>query len=307
MHPRDIEAQIVASAARQHGVVTRGQLLAAGVSGGAIDVRLRTGRLRRIHRGVYAPGVLDGKLAPAHAREMAAVLACGPGAVVSHRSAASLWEIHPPPGREKPVDVTVPAVTRRRRPGIRTHRSALAPRSWTRLAGIPVTTPARTLRDLASEVTARELNRAAARAERRGLVTEPDIRSLTRECRGRRGAPLLRAALPDDGPLVFTRSVAEERFLALVGDGRLAQPEVNVVVADREVDFLWRSERLAVEVDGFRHHGSRRSFETDRRRDAELTAAGIRVLRFTWRQITEEPSATLVRLAQALARTAPSA
>jgi len=105
----------------------------------------------------------------------------------------------------------------------------------------------------------------------------------------------------------MTRSGAEERFLDLVRRGRLPQPETNVVVRGHEVDFLWRAERLVVEVDGFAFHASRRSFESDRRRDAELAAAGWRVVRVTWRQVVDEPHATLVCVAQALARATPVA
>lgn len=151
-------------------------------------------------------------------------------------------------------------------------------------------------------VGAPELDRAAARFEPRGLVGPSEMSSLPAHHRGRPGAPLLRAALwRGDGP-ALTRSRAEERFLDLVRSGRLPRPRANTVVRGHEVDFLWPVEKLVVEVDGFAFHGSRGSFEDDRRRDAELAAAGLRVLRVTWRQIVEEADATLVRLAQALAR-----
>lgn len=287
-----------------------------------VQTRVATNRLRPLHRGVYLLGQLRGPLEPERAREMAAVLACGPGAVISHRSAAWLWDLLPraggPAGVARPrtaaasahpagagsgvdVDVTVPGRARRRRPGIRAHRSHdLGAGETTQLDGIPITTPARTLRDLSIVVGPRELNRAAARAERRKLIRAEELASLVARHSRRRGAPVLRAAMGEDGGPALTRSEAEERFLDLVRRGQLPAPETNVLVRGHEVDFLWRAARLAVEVDGFGFHASRRSFENDRRRDAELAAAGVHVVRVTWSQIVREPSATLVRVAQAL-------
>ena len=300
---REVERRIAVIAERQHGVATRAQLLDTGMTRGAIDARVRADRLHAIHRGVYLLGGLAGRLAPPSAIEMAAVLACGPQARVSHRSAAALWELLPKPD-SGPVDITLPTRLRRRRPGIRAHRSDLGPRDTTRREGIPLTTAARTLRDLSSLVSSIRLNRIAARAERAGLVSAEDLHTLVKQHQNRPGARLLRTALQAD-ELTFTRSQAEERFLELVPQSGLACPSTNVTVAGHELDFLWRSASLAVEVDGYRYHRSRRSFESDRRKDAELAAAGIQVLRVTWRQIDEEPTATLVRLAQALVRSAP--
>lgn len=191
----------------------------------------------------------------------------------------------------------------RRRPGIRIRRPGnLAQAEITRLHGIPVTTADRTLRDLSTVLSSQELNRAAGRAERRNLITAEQLATLAARHKGRPGAPLLRAALGDGGGPALTRSEAEERFFELVRRGRLPAPEVNVLIGAYEVDFFWRAERLVVEVDGFGFHASRQSFENDRRRDAELAAAGIHVVRVTWRQIVREPMATLVLLTQALAR-----
>lgn len=293
--------RIVAIAARQHGVVGRAQLLASGLTPRMVASRVAAGRLRPLHRGVYLLGGLRGPLEPERAREMAAVVACGTGAVLSHRSAAWLWGVLSRPDPAAPVEITIPTRARRGRPGIRVRRSGLSGET-TRFDGIPVTNPARTLRDLSSLVSAPELDRAAARFERRGLIDPSEMSFLPARHRGRPGAPLLRAALwCGDGP-ALTRSRAEERFLDLVRGGRLPRPRTNTVVRGHEVDFLWPVEKLVVEVDGFRFHGSRGSFEDDRRRDAELVAAGLRVLRVTWRQIAEEADATLVRVAQALAR-----
>ncbi len=255
-------------AEQQHGVVARGQLLEAGLTAGRIDGRVRAGRLPVVHRGVYLLGSLRGALPPPRWREMAAVLACGPGSAVSHESAGSLWDIRPPRDTERAVDVTVPGADRRR-PGVRAHRvSALRPGDVTNLEGIPVTTAARTLLDLAAAVGTRALEQAVARAQRLDLV---------------------------DG------SEAEERLLALIRRGGLPSPETNLDLAGHEVDLLWRSAGVVVEVDGFAYHSARRSFEHDRRRDAELAARGVRVVRVTWRQLTEEPDALLARLARTLA------
>lgn len=141
-----------------------------------------------------------------------------------------------------------------------------------------------------------------ARARRRDLLPDDEFRALTARHRSRPGAPLLRTVATDAGALAFTRSTAEDRFLDLVRSGRLPTPETNVVLEGYEVDFLWRREKLVVEVDGFGYHGSRRSFEGDRRRDADLVSAGFRVVCFTWRHLVDDRDATLVRLSAALAR-----
>lgn len=301
-----VDDHIASLAARQHGVVTRSQLLAEGLTRRMVESRVRSRRLRPLHRGVYLLGSLRASLEPEHSREMAAVLACGPGAVLSHRSAAWIWELLPRPSAAAPVEVTVPRRARPRRPGIRTRRSdRLSPDEATVLDGLPVTSPGRTLRDLSTRIATRELSRAAARAERRGLIDARGLSELVARHRGRPGAPLLRAALQVEGGPAFTRSEAEERFLDLIGSGGLPPPEANVVVQGHELDFLWRAAGIAVEVDGFGFHASRRSFESDRRRDAGLAAAGVHVIRVTWRQIVDEPSATLVHVAQALARSTP--
>lgn len=282
-------------AGRQHGVVARAQLLAAGVGPDVLDRRLGRGQLRPLHRGVY----LVGPLMTGHAREMAAILACGPAAVVSHGTAASLWGLLPPQEADAEVDISLRR-GHRRRAGLRIRRvPTLQPGEVTVLDGIPLTTPARTLRDLPYSAPARDVERALAEAYARRLVTPEGMRKLLERRKGVRGSRPLRSFLEGHAP-AMTRSEAEERFLYLVRKARLREPEVNVPLAGHEVDFLWRPERLVVEVDGFAYHRSSRAFETDRCRDADLAAAGMRVVRVTWRQIAEEPEALLVRLAQAL-------
>lgn len=296
---REVEDRIAATAARQHGVVTRAQLFQAGLSPSAVGRRLRAARIRQLHRGVY----LVGPLLPLRAREMAAVLATGPGGIVSHLSGASMWKLRPAQGASEPVDVKLASGNRGRRPGIRVHRVVrLEVAERTVLEGIPITTPAQTLTDLAGSIGSRELERAVARAEREGLVDRGALSSLVERHRGRRGMPALRAVLEARGGPALTRSEAEARFLALVREAGLPMPAVNVPLGRYEIDFLWRDEGIAVEVDGFRHHSSRPRFEGDRRKDAWLLAAGIKVVRLSWRQIADEGVATAVQVAQALAR-----
>lgn len=304
---RELEERIAATAARQHGVVTRGQLVEAGLCLSAVGHRVRSGRLRPLHRGIY----LVGPLVPPGALEMTAVLAGGPTAVVSHLSAASLWRMRPGRGNgtwsktadEEPIDITVVGVNCGRRAGIRVHRAVrLDAGDRTVLDGIPVTTPDRTLVDLADVVGTRELEGAVAWAEREGLVPREALSALLTRHRGRPGTRALRAVLEVEGGPALTRSEAEARFLALIRRAGLPAPETNVSVGRYEIDFLWRSAGIAVEVDGFRHHSSRPRFEGDRSRDAWLLAAGITVVRLSWRQIVHEAMATAVQVGQALAR-----
>jgi very-short-patch-repair endonuclease/predicted transcriptional regulator of viral defense system len=285
-------------AATQHGVVTRAQLRDAGVGAHVIEHRVQTGRIRRLHQGVY----LVGPVVPPHAPEMAACLACGPRAVLSHRSAAVLLQVVK---RMKPtahVEVAIPNGFRQR-PGIRVHRiGTLRPDEVTRLHGIPVTTAVRTLYDLAAVLRRRPLERAVAEAIARGLTNAAEVQAMIQRRAGRRGASRLAAVFDGGGP-ALTRSDAEEHFLRLVLRARIDPPEVNVFVAGHEVDFYWPAERLAAEVDGFAFHASPRAFARDRRRDADLAAAGLRVMRIPSQQITDEPEALLVRLGRALAVT----
>jgi very-short-patch-repair endonuclease len=287
-------------ASRQYGVVSTRQLLAAGIGSGAIASRVRRSRLHRLHRGVYAVG--HTALVPL-AREMAAVLACGgAGAAISHRSAAVLWGLVP--RDDGPVDVTV-ARSRGRRPGLRIHRSRTLQADdvlW--LQGIPTTSPERTLLDFAETAQDRELERALDEAIVQKLTTHAALVAAVRDALGRRAAPRLRALLAHSDPPALTRSEAEERLLALVRAARLEAPEVNVRVCGHLVDCLWRRRRLIVEIDGYRFHSSRSAFERDRRRDAELAAAGYQVIRMTWRRITEEPYSVVALLSQALAAAA---
>ncbi len=288
-------------ALRQHGVVARRQLGELGLGRRAIDVRVERGRLHRVHRGVYAVGH-RGLSRDGHV--MAAVLAGGEGAVVSHRSAGALWGVCA--DRATAVEITVP-VTRRDRADIVQHQAAVAPDERTTIRRIPVTTAFRTLLDLAAILDARRLRRAVHEAEVLGLRDEVSLGRLIERHRGRRGVAALRAVLAD-GALGahVTRNELELRFLELIGDARLPAPQVNglLKVAGRmvEIDFAWPDRRLAVELDGHATHATRKGFERDRERDRALQAAGWRVVRVTWRQLRGAPGAVVADLRALLTR-----
>ncbi len=285
------DRQIAELARQREGLVDAGELAAAGLLPDAVARRVAAGGLRRVHHGVYQVGPIAGP----RAREVAALLAVGQPALLSHHSAAALWGF----GAAWPGDVhvTVPAGRRRRRPGIRAHRSADL--DGTIHQRLPLTTPARTLLDLASHLGQDELDRAVEQAQVMRLVTESALMRLLQECSGRRGARPLARALRIEPALM--RSRAERILRQLVAAARLPRPQYNARVCGHEVDALWREARLVVEIDGFAYHSGRAAFERDRRRDADLTQAGFRVLRLTWRQLTEEPEAVVARLAALLA------
>jgi very-short-patch-repair endonuclease len=207
--------------------------------------------------------------------------------------------VTPDPGDAAPVDVAT-RLDRGRRPGIRAHRIVLQPDEITIVDAVPVTTMERTLLDLSSVLARRDLEHALARAERAGLLNHGKLIALIDRNPCRAGVVTLRGLLGEDAPPALTRSDAEERLLTLVRQAHLPDPATNAAVARYEVDFLWRKERLVVEVDGFEFHASRRRFENDRRRDADLMAAGFRVMRVTWRHIVDEPLTVLARIIRAL-------
>jgi very-short-patch-repair endonuclease len=293
-----IDARIAELAAAQHGVVARAQLRAMGATDTAIAWRVRLGRLHRVRRAVYAVG--HPALTP-HGRRLAAVLALGPGARLSHRSAAALWDLRPSAAGW--IDVTVAGSGARRSPGVRTHRvRRLRQDEVTTHHAIPVTTPARTILDIAAGLERRGLERVLDRAEELRLTDRRELEAIAGAHRGHHGAGALRRALADHvAGTTLTRSELEERMLALCRDHGLGRPRVNHWVAGFEVDFLFADHRLVVETDGWAHHRTRRAFERDRERDAALVRAGHRVLRFTHRQIAGDPPAVAATIAAALA------
>jgi very-short-patch-repair endonuclease len=301
-----MEKRIAEIAARQHGAVTRPQLKELGLTDRAVSRRAAAGRLDRVHRGVYRVGPL---VAP-YLREMAAVLACGPGARASHRSAAWLLELGPQPLSTLPVEVQVPASRVVRRPSIRVYRTRHldpgggvgdAAAQATTAHGIPVTSPGRTLVDLAAVLPTRDLEEAVARAERNGLVTPDALVALVDRQRGLPGISTLAVVLGRDGGPAFTRSELERRFVDQVRRFGLPAPRVNVPVAGYEVDCWFASERLVVELDGRAYHRSWRSQKNDRRRDRDLAGQGIQVIRVTWDELALEPDKTMAGVIQALA------
>jgi len=266
-----IDTHIAALAARQHGVVTRRQLVALGLGRGAIAARLRSGRLHRLFRGVYAVGH---PRVTASGRRLAAVLACGPGAVLSHETAADLLGLRP--SASPRIHVTVPGTSARSVPGVLVHRArTLRAQDVTVADAIPVTSVARTLSDLAARHDVATLRKAMERAERLRTFDRDLILDVVAGRPGRR----LAAALDAADPAPF-RSDLESDFVARCLGRGLPRPEVNATVEGLEVDLVWRMAKLVVELDGWAFHRSRRSFAADRRRDVRLSAAGYTVLRF---------------------------
>jgi hypothetical protein len=305
-----VDGRIAALAATQHGLATSSQLISLGIGRHAIDARARSGRLHRIHRGVYAVG----HRAPhPHTTMHAAVLAVGPDAVLSHVSAAVLWGLMRPPAAARgPVDVTANRVLRPA-PGVRVHRTrALPPRDTTSVQGIPVTAPARTLLDLAGAVPADVLRRALREAEVKRLVDHPALAAQLQRAPaiGRRGARRLRRLL-ELGPAP-TRSELEDRTLELLQRYGFPPPHINAPVdaggRTYEADFLFADQRLIVEADGAAYHDTPRARLEDAARQAALEAVGYRVVRVTWDQVTRagDTAQTVERLSRALRAPLPT-
>jgi very-short-patch-repair endonuclease len=294
--PRREEATIAAIAARQHGVVSLRQLVAMGLGAGAIKHRIALGRLHPLYRGVYAVGHRSLRR---EAWWVAAVLAAGPDAVLSHRSAAALWAMRHS-GRTT-VEVTAPRKLKPRA-GLEAHRIALPPDEVTVRDGIPVTTPARTLFDLAAVVPAHQVEAAFNEAEYRRLTSPVSLDVLLARYPGRRGTRVLTRVLDDHrrNGETRTRSELERCFLSLLDAHGLPRPKINRVGDDGELDARWPEEKLIVECDGFAAHGTRKAFEADRARDRALVVAGWRVIRLTWRQLTTEPDAIAEQLRRLL-------
>jgi very-short-patch-repair endonuclease len=271
-------------AERQHGVVAREQMIALGFNPRAIEHRIAQGRLHPVFRGVYGVGRPQLTL---HGRWLAAVLACGPEAVLSHESAAALLRIRPQRARQ--VEVSVPLAKPRRPPGIVVHRRAvLGPGQVTKHQCIPVTTPTCTLIDIATRVTRDELEAAVNEADKRDLAHPEQLRTALDEMPRLPGTRALRELL-DRHTFVLTDSELERCFLRLVRRADLPEPVTGCYVNGFKVDFYWPDLGLVVETDGLRYHRTAAQQARDRIRDQTHTAAGLTTLRFTRAQVRFEP------------------
>lgn len=296
-HHKLVGNSIWSLARRQHGVVTRSQLLEIGLTRSGISHRIRTGRLHHLHRGVFSVGTPNvGQLG----RWSAAVLACGPQALLSHQSAAELWGIRTPRGGR--IEVSVPIERKPRIHVVRVHRRRVLCASDSRVRHrIRVTSPARTLADLATRLSAWELEAAVNEADKLDLIGPESLRSALVEMTGQPGVPELRRLL-DCRTFALTDSELERRFLSLLRGARLPKPETRQVVNGFRVDFHWPDLGLIVETDGLRYHRTPSQQARDRRRDQAHTAAGLTTLRFTYAQVRFEPVEVVKVLAQVVGR-----
>jgi hypothetical protein len=283
------ERRVLAQARAQRNLLTVSQLETLGVGADAVQHRVSSGRWRRVHRGVYtvAQAPLD-----RDTRQLAALLACGPHAVLSHRSAAALWGLID----DRPVlQITVPYGSggRRAPSGAKLHRTRrLEPADLTARRGLPVTTVARTLVDLAAAVDREELERAVHEAEVLRLLDRATVEAAITRLPARAGVGALRAALGTAAPDP-TNSEFVRRYLSLCRRHGLPHPQTTVYLdagfpKRTEIDILYRAERLIIELDGEQTHLTRRRFHHDRRRDAALAARGYLTLRYTWHRVTRE-------------------
>jgi very-short-patch-repair endonuclease len=280
-------------------MVSRAQLLELGLSSEAIVHRVATGRLHPVARGIYAVGRPE---LSRHGRWLAAVLSCGPTAVLSHRGAAALWEIRPEESGK--IEVTVSTRVRRRRPGVAVHCRALEPSERTSRDRIPVTTAQRTLLDLATTLSRRQLEAAINEADKLDLIDPDSLRAALDGYSGRPGVAALRAIL-DRHTFRLTDSDLERRFIAIVARAGLSIPETGRQINGFKVDFHWPDLGLVVETDGLRYHRTPGQQARDRVRDNAHVAAGLTLLRFTNAQVRYEPDqvqATLLAVAGRLRR-----
>jgi hypothetical protein len=276
-------------------VLTLAQLEDLGLSARGVRHRAASGRLQRVHHGVYAIQPVG-----THGRWMAAVLACGTGAVLSHRSAAALWDLVA--DQHSRADVTVTRRAGRSRDGIAVHRGeSLAPADIAVHEGIPCTTVARTLLDLASSFDRRTLERAVDEAEARRRFDLTAVHDVLLRNPGRPGTRALTTIITEYQQPTATRSDSEEQMLRLIADAGLPRPRTNVWIAldgggGYEADFLWPDRRLIVEVDGRTHHARRRAFAHDRRRDRLLALAGFETRRYAASELTAVPARVAAEL-----------
>ena len=294
---RSAERIIASLASRQHGVVARRQLLAAGVTTDQIDWRLRNGGLHELHRGVYLVGHTA---LPPLAVEQAALLACGEVAVLSHRSAANLWSLLPYPAAG-PAWVTVPPGRNASRPRIRIHRTQLRPRDVRKRHDLRLTSPPRTILDLSLLLDEQELESVVAEAEYRRLASHAELTAHVQRNKRRRGVVKLRRVLEIPGGPRRTRSRGEQAMLSVLRRAGIGGFETNARIHGYEVDFLWRDASVVVELDGWEGHSGRVAFERDRLKVATLTAHGLTVIPVTGRHLRDDPTGVVHRLTCTLA------
>lgn len=283
----------------QHGVVTRKQLLGLGLGSRAVAGRVRRGLLQPLYPGIYA---LGHSLPTPDRRRMAAVLACGSGTVVSHRSAGRLWGVFPyEPER---IEVSRSAAGRSKHDAILLRRALLQPDEIEEVDGIPVTSVFRTVFDLAAITSKREVERAFHETEVRRLTGRVSLLQLLRRHPGRRGAVTVRAILASREPVGITQNDFEELFVAFLEEHELPRPRLNATLSIRgrflKPDCMWPEQRLLVELDGRDVHGTDQAFEGDRQRDRILLVEGWRSTRVTWRQLRDEPQTLAADLRELL-------
>jgi very-short-patch-repair endonuclease len=292
------EREIVDLARRQQGLLTHAQLTSLGVGRRTIKRWLASGRLGAVHRDIYAFGP---RPLTKRGKWLAAVLAMGPGAFLSHRSAAALWGFA---GDDRKVHVTAPGGRQERpgRRGIQVHRCKFDPADVTMRDGIPVSTVARTLFDLAERSAPYELKNAWDEASRLRLLRVPEVAAVYERGRGRRARRRIRPFLAAEQRYVEdTASPLEDRFASFVVAHRLPQPQTNVLVDGDEVDALWSAARLIVELDSWEFHAHRAAFEKDRNRDADHLLAGYRTIRVTHRRLSDQPERLAAQIRALLA------
>jgi very-short-patch-repair endonuclease len=300
LRSRDDDRVLAELARRQHGVVGRQQLAEMGFGKAAVSVRLRTGRLHRLHAGAYSVGH---RLVTRRGQWMAAVLASGPEAVLSHWSAAALWMIRP--NSRSVIDVTAPHKSRSW-DGIRRHHKALPADEVTVEEGIPVTTVPRTIFDLAATEPADVVESMLREMEFRRLWGRLSLPDLVERYPGRRGVRKVQVALErvKEEPAGRKRSRLEERFAPFLRRHRLPLPRFNdwIVAGGKryQVDCHWPGIREIVELDGWEGHGTRSAFRDDRARDRILRVHGYSVTRLTWNQLDDEPAAVAADLRELL-------
>jgi very-short-patch-repair endonuclease/predicted transcriptional regulator of viral defense system len=293
---RDDDRFLAVLAERQYGVVSRRQLMEAGWSTGSLEKRIRSGRLHQLQAGIYLVGH---PLIEREGRWMAAVLASGPEAVLSHWSAAALWMIRPN-SREK-IDVTVPHRSRSS-DLVRRHISPVPPDERTDEDGIPVTTVPRTIFDLAATESTDVVENLLRETEFLELRDRLSLRDLVERYPGKRGVRRVRTALErlEEEPVGRKRSMLEERFAPFLRRHRLPLPRFNdwILLGERryKVDCHWPDLRQIVELDGRQGHKTRAAFRDDRARDRKLHVAGYSVIHITWNQLDDEPEAVAADL-----------